>query len=476
MAESETECAAPGLNTLEPECVTAQSGVSDVDHTHTSLIKTETDLGSTHTGDLIKTESLDSAELGYVAHLHPDQIKTEADDVGYLKSECISNIQDIDCVNINSDRMKYESNENLVNDFMNTAVNRAGVYHNGLTESWRCANSNFKKEEIYNLSTKCGDLNQHCNINNENNHTKIVQKSTNDCNKHIHCQKVNVAIDPISNSIKHPDLLNFCQIKTTQRKKGVIHTEEKPYKCKQCEKCFTTNSALNVHLRIHTGEKPYQCSHCGKSFRTISVLNVHLRIHTGEKPYKCTQCGKCFSANSVLYQHLRIHTGEKPYKCTQCVKCFSTNFALNRHQRIHACEKPYRCIQCGKCFSRISHLDSHHRIHTGEKPKCSQCQKCFSTNSALNVHLRIHADEKPYKCTECEKCFNKKFSLDIHLRIHTGEKPYQCSQCGKCFRTKSDLNIHLRIHTGEKPYSCSQCGKCFPKLSNLNSHQRVHIT
>ncbi|KAJ8362707.1 hypothetical protein SKAU_G00115380, partial [Synaphobranchus kaupii] len=85
MAESETECAAPGLNTLEPECVTAHSGVSDVHHTHSSLIKIESDLGSTHTGDLIKTENLDRTELGYVTHLHPDQIKTEADDGGYLK-------------------------------------------------------------------------------------------------------------------------------------------------------------------------------------------------------------------------------------------------------------------------------------------------------------------------------------------------------------------------------------------------------
>ncbi|KAJ8377431.1 hypothetical protein AAFF_G00260360, partial [Aldrovandia affinis] len=75
MAESETECAAPGLHTLEPECVTAHSGVSDLHHTHTSLIKTESDLGSTHTGDLIKTESFDSTDLGYVPHLHPDQIK-----------------------------------------------------------------------------------------------------------------------------------------------------------------------------------------------------------------------------------------------------------------------------------------------------------------------------------------------------------------------------------------------------------------
>ena len=61
MAESETECAAPGLNTLEPECVTAHSGVSDVHYTHTSVIKTEADLGSTHTGDL-KKESLDSTQ------------------------------------------------------------------------------------------------------------------------------------------------------------------------------------------------------------------------------------------------------------------------------------------------------------------------------------------------------------------------------------------------------------------------------
>ncbi|KAJ8390799.1 hypothetical protein AAFF_G00099310, partial [Aldrovandia affinis] len=85
MAESRTECAAPGLLTLEPEYVTAHSGVCDLHHTHTSLIKTETDLGSTHTGDLIKTESFDSTELGYVPHLHPDQIKTETDDGGYLK-------------------------------------------------------------------------------------------------------------------------------------------------------------------------------------------------------------------------------------------------------------------------------------------------------------------------------------------------------------------------------------------------------
>ncbi|KAJ8259291.1 hypothetical protein COCON_G00183030, partial [Conger conger] len=122
MAESET-CAAAGLNTLEPVCVTLHRGVSDVHHTHTSLIKTETDLGFTHPGDLIKKETLDSAELGYVNHLHPDQIKTETGDGGYLKAEHISDLENIKCVHLKSDKMKCESSESLVSDLMNAMMN-----------------------------------------------------------------------------------------------------------------------------------------------------------------------------------------------------------------------------------------------------------------------------------------------------------------------------------------------------------------
>uniref|UniRef100_A0A0E9RD61 Uncharacterized protein n=1 Tax=Anguilla anguilla TaxID=7936 RepID=A0A0E9RD61_ANGAN len=37
MAESETECAAPGLNTLEPVCVTPHCAVSDINYSHASM-------------------------------------------------------------------------------------------------------------------------------------------------------------------------------------------------------------------------------------------------------------------------------------------------------------------------------------------------------------------------------------------------------------------------------------------------------
>ncbi|KAJ8332025.1 hypothetical protein SKAU_G00429890, partial [Synaphobranchus kaupii] len=194
MAESETECAAPGLNTLEPECVTAHSGVSDVHHTHTSLIKT--DLGSTHTGDL-KTESLNSSELGYVTHLHPDQIKTETDDGGYLKAEHISNLQDSKCIDIKSDQMKCESSDSLVSDLMNTVVNGAGVDQKDQTEPCQYAgepNTNCKKEEIHDDLPQYGDFTNHrC----ENNQTRIIQKITNGSSMHKHCRRMNMIIEPV---------------------------------------------------------------------------------------------------------------------------------------------------------------------------------------------------------------------------------------------------------------------------------------
>ncbi|KAM9315500.1 uncharacterized protein PAF06_006460 [Gastrophryne carolinensis] len=252
-------------------------------------------------------------------------------------------------------------------------------------------------------------------------------------------------------------------------------TEEKPYSCSECGKCFSKKSNLKVHIVVHTGEKPYSCSECGKSFSQKSVLVLHERIHTGEKPYFCSECGKCFSHKSHLVSHERVHTGEKPYSCTECGKCFSHKSLLVSHERIHTGEKPYFCSECGKCFTDKSRLNAHKKVHTGEKPySCSECGKSFSDKSHLNIHERVHTGEKPYSCSECGKCFSYKSDLLRHKRIHTGDKPHSCSECGKCFSRKSYLITHERVHTGEKPYSCSECGKCFSGKSYLNIHERTH--
>ncbi|KAJ8263746.1 hypothetical protein GJAV_G00140830 [Gymnothorax javanicus] len=375
MAESETECAAPGLNTLEPECVTAHSGVSDVHHTHTSLIKTETDLGSTHSGDLIKMESLDSTELGYETHLHPDQIKTETDDGGYMKSESTYNLSNVKCVDMNFDLMKCESSEELVSDVMNTVTNGGGADHKDQTEGLQPVgepNLNCKHEERDDFDSQCEDSN-HYSDSSKNIQVRIVQL----------------------------------------------------YRCSLCSESFPTMSHLKVHLTAHTGEKSYMCTQCGKYYCTKYRLNTHLKIHTDKEAYKCSYCGKCFSKLCNLKSHLMLHTGEKPYHCPQCGKGFSQICNLNGHIRTHTGEKPFKCAHCDKWFSMKSTLSNHQRIHSGEKPyKCSQCGTSFSRSSHLKRHQEIHTGEKPYKCSHCEMCFRTQNHLKTHLRTHTGERPY----------------------------------------------------
>ncbi|KAJ8278412.1 hypothetical protein GJAV_G00087340 [Gymnothorax javanicus] len=293
MAESETKCTTPRLNTLKPECVTANSRVSDSHYLEGSFIKTETDLSPSDTEDL-KTESPDFTELAKITHPYIDHIKIETDDGNYIKTESVGVLQE----NVNVSYVEKPCEMCLS---QTTNLKSRQRIHKG-EKPFKCTKCEMCFTKGYNLKR---------------------HQQTHTGERPFRCTKC---------------LSCFSQKGSLNRHQR-IHSGEKPYRCMQCGMCFSQKVHLKSHLFIHSGEKPYKCTLCEMCFSEKYNLECHQRTHTGEKPYRCPECPLCFSQRSGLNRHQKIHTGEKPYRCMQCGMCFSQTFYLKCHQKIHASGK-----------------------------------------------------------------------------------------------------------------------------------------
>lgn len=47
----------------------------------------------------------------------------------------------------------------------------------------------------------------------------------------------------------------------------------------------------------------FQCSYCSYSTNYQTNLNNHVRVHTGERPFVCRHCNRTFSRNEHLKKH-----------------------------------------------------------------------------------------------------------------------------------------------------------------------------
>ncbi|PKK17313.1 zinc finger protein 92 homolog [Columba livia] len=175
--------------------------------------------------------------------------------------------------------------------------------------------------------------------------------------------------------------------------------ETTPYTCPECDKSFTRQTSLSVHMRSHTGERPFSCTDCSKSFTRKEHLLSHRRVHTGEKPFVCDNCGHLFKQKNHLVRHQRTHTEERPFACTHCGKRFVHRQNLLSHLRTHTGERSFTCARCGKGFGRKQHLLRHQHIHTRERLfACARCPQAFEDRMALITHQRVHSREEPCKC------------------------------------------------------------------------------
>lgn len=59
------------------------------------------------------------------------------------------------------------------------------------------------------------------------------------------------------------------------------------------------------------GEKPFQCEFegCDRRFANSSDRKKHMHVHTSDKPYLCKMCDKSYTHPSSLRKHMKVPPG-----------------------------------------------------------------------------------------------------------------------------------------------------------------------
>ncbi|XP_010615172.1 zinc finger imprinted 2 isoform X2 [Fukomys damarensis] len=192
------------------------------------------------------------------------------------------------------------------------------------------------------------------------------------------------------------------------------------FRCKICERAFSTKIGLVRHKPIHTGKKPFECKQCGEAFFLMPHLNRHQKSHASDKHSKCNKDGKSFIQPGDLSGQVRIRRQEDSFECIQCGKTFIQGVHLSQHLKVHSAAKASSPVLSNKTY--LIHYQREQDYVRERACKCCDCGRTFSHSSHLILHYRIHAREKPCQCQLCGKCFGGPFYLSEHYQLHFQEK------------------------------------------------------
>ncbi len=114
--------------------------------------------------------------------------------------------------------------------------------------------------------------------------------------------------------------------------------------CPICNKWFSHESLMKVHVENHTKQLP--CEHCGQVFNGKRAYKAHQLVHRNMLMHVCEVCGERFRSSEVLGIHAQTHN-LLPGQSAQLVmtegrKALAEKKALKGR---HACDK------CGKRFA-----------------------------------------------------------------------------------------------------------------------------
>ncbi|XP_077439686.1 uncharacterized protein LOC144062312 [Vanacampus margaritifer] len=253
----------------------------------------------------------------------------------------------------------------------------------------------------------------------------------------------------------------------------------------QCAKAFDNmrNSRQCTKTRTSYADAPFSCAMCNKAFTLQSNLTIHLKTHMNVRPFACAVCGNAFTRRHHLKRHMNTHARGKrvpgQYDVQQVLvegpQKVPSEQVLNQSHNKKANkgvwssqdgEELHRLVETGvntfpwtvvrlKCEEdEVLTTTPHHPSVEKLNPAKADGEDCGEFTSTAHVDIPAASSETDGQPFLCRKAFVNMRTLGRHPKTHNAANwPFVCRVCKTTVSRRQHLKRHMDIHTRDKRVS-----------------------